>query len=134
MKICPCENMSCYVCQLMVLWRNVFFVVLEDVSSYLFTQIVFFWFWVVLRKEQLPDFLCSISLLENHIGYVEVVYHQTLPRRHFLSVRAVNHWNSLPTDVVSSPTLSTFKSCLHTHWSDIHYVSVFDDHAHIRAP
>ena len=52
---------------------------------------------------------------------------RTLPRRHFLSVRAANRWNGLPPDVVSAPTLSTFKSRLDTHWSDIHYISVFDD-------
>ena len=52
---------------------------------------------------------------------------RTLPRRHFLSVRAANRWNGLPPDVVSAPTLSTFKSCLDTHWSDIHYISIFDD-------
>ena len=48
-------------------------------------------------------------------------------RRNFLSVRAVNSWNSLPYHVVSAPSVNAFKSRLDIHWKAIRYSSVFDD-------
>ena len=45
--------------------------------------------------------------------------------RNFLSVRAVNNWNSLPSSVISAPSLNAFKSWLDSHWKSIHYTSVF---------
>ena len=39
-------------------------------------------------------------------------------RRHHLGVRAVNEWNGLPQEVVSSPSLNTFKSRLDAHWKN----------------
>ena len=39
-------------------------------------------------------------------------------RRRFFSMRFVELWNSLPSHVVSCPTISTFKSALHTHLGD----------------
>ena len=52
---------------------------------------------------------------------------RTLPRRNFYSVRAASSWNSLPSSVVAAPNLSTFKSRLDAHWTDIQYVTVFDE-------
>ena len=52
---------------------------------------------------------------------------RTLPRCHFLSVRAAATWNGLSASVVSAPSLVSFKSCIDTHWKDILYNSVFDD-------
>ena len=43
-------------------------------------------------------------------------------RRHAFSVRTVNDWNSLPTEVVSATSVCQFKSRLDIHWADIHYV------------
>ena len=48
-------------------------------------------------------------------------------RRNFLSVRAVNSWNSLPSSVISAPSLNAFKSRLDSHWKDIHFISVLDE-------
>ena len=48
-------------------------------------------------------------------------------RRNFLSVRAVNNWNSLPSSVISAPSLNAFKSRLDSHWKNIHYTSVYDE-------
>lgn len=39
-------------------------------------------------------------------------------RRRFFSMRFVDLWNSLPSHVVSCPTISAFKSALHTHLGD----------------
>ena len=51
---------------------------------------------------------------------------RTLPRRNYLSVRAVNSWNGLPSHVVSAPSLTAFKSRLDSHWKHIQFTSVFD--------
>ena len=51
---------------------------------------------------------------------------RTRARRNFLSVRAVNSWNSLPAHVVSAPSVNSFKSRLDSHWESKHFISVFD--------
>ena len=43
-------------------------------------------------------------------------------RRTALSVRAVNDWNGLPTEVVSSPTVNIFKARLDAHWASFWYL------------
>ena len=41
------------------------------------------------------------------------------PKRHSFHHRLVNPWNSLPSDVVNSPSLDTFKNRLDKHWSNL---------------
>ena len=43
---------------------------------------------------------------------------ETRTRRNHWSVRVINDWNSLPEDVVLSPSTNTFKNRLDDHWSD----------------
>lgn len=41
------------------------------------------------------------------------------PKHHSFHHRIVNPWNSLPVEVVNSPTLDTFKNRLDKHWSNL---------------
>ena len=41
------------------------------------------------------------------------------PKHHSFHQRIANPWNSLPADVVNSPTLNTFKNRLDRHWSNL---------------
>ena len=40
-------------------------------------------------------------------------------RRNAFATRIVNDWNSLPTSIVNSPSLNSFKANLDHHWADI---------------
>ena len=71
--------------------------------------------------------LSTIKHTRGHRFKLDIERARTLPRRHFLSVRAAGRWNSLPSLVVSAPSLATFKSRLDDHWSEIHYESIFDE-------
>ena len=42
-------------------------------------------------------------------------------RANYFSRRVNNAWNSLPDDVVTAPTLDTFKALLDRVWSKYHY-------------
>ncbi len=42
-------------------------------------------------------------------------------RKDFLGSRAVNAWNSLPSEVVQSPSLNSFKARLDKHWESYQY-------------
>ena len=39
-------------------------------------------------------------------------------RQKFFSVRVINHWNSLPEEVVTAPSTNAFKNKLDSHWKD----------------
>ena len=41
------------------------------------------------------------------------------PKHHAFHQRIANPWNSLPAEVVESPSLDTFKNRLDKHWSDL---------------
>ena len=41
------------------------------------------------------------------------------PKHHSFQHRVVNPWNSLPSDVVNSPNLDTFKNRLDKHWKNL---------------
>ena len=42
-------------------------------------------------------------------------------RRHFFTNRVINQWNPLPSYVVCTPTVNSFKSKLDTYWNSIRY-------------
>ncbi len=45
----------------------------------------------------------------------------TSVRKDFLGSRVVNPWNSLPSEVVQSPSLNSFKARLDKHWESYQY-------------
>ena len=57
----------------------------------------------------------SLKLAKNH--------HRLQIRGNFFSERVINVWNSLPDNVVTAPTVNTFKSRLDSHWKNL--VSVY---------
>ena len=51
-------------------------------------------------------------------------------RKNSFSQRVINDWNSLPTDVIESPSIDIYKNRLdkhwqhlHKHWQHLHYVT-----------
>ena len=50
----------------------------------------------------------SLKLFKPHV--------KTSLRIHFFTNRVINHWNSLPEEIVSAPTLNTFKNRLDKLW------------------
>lgn len=46
---------------------------------------------------------------------------KTTARRNSFSVRVINEWNALPSEVVSADTLNQFKANLDRHWADSMY-------------
>ena len=42
-------------------------------------------------------------------------------RKHFFTNRVINQWNSLPSDVVCTPSVNSFKSKLDIYWNLIRY-------------
>ncbi|KFZ50933.1 hypothetical protein N321_00647, partial [Antrostomus carolinensis] len=40
-------------------------------------------------------------------------------RKNFFTVRVMGHWHRLPREVVESPSLETFKTCLDTFLCDL---------------
>ena len=40
------------------------------------------------------------------------------PRHSFFSVRSINDWNSLPTNIVNATSLNHFKNLLDEHWKN----------------
>jgi len=46
---------------------------------------------------------------------------RTKIRQHFFSHRVINLWNSLPDEVVTAPTINTFKNRLDRHWRHFTY-------------
>ena len=46
----------------------------------------------------------------------------TTVKRNAFSVRSVNDWNSLPSEVISAPSVNAFKARLDRHWKDFQFV------------
>ena len=44
-------------------------------------------------------------------------------RKDFLGNRVVNPWNSLPSEVVQTPSLNSFKARLDKHWESYQYLT-----------
>ena len=52
----------------------------------------------------------------------------TSQRQKFFSMRVVDSWNSLPVQVVTAPSVNTFKGRLDAHWDDLKFVVDFPAH------
>ena len=66
------------------------------------------------NNQSLRDLLMIIeSRTRVHNFKLQKPFVQTTIRKHFLSIRAINNWNSLPDEVVNAVSLDSFKSKLH---------------------
>ena len=45
-------------------------------------------------------------------------------RKYAFSIRVVDNWNKLPDEVVSAPSLNSFKSRLDAYWNENHYLYI----------
>ena len=63
------------------------------------------------------------SGLRGHNYKLEKVRTNKSAYRSFFTNRIVNVWNRLPEDIVNSPTLSTFKNKIDTHFKDKMFVT-----------
>ena len=51
----------------------------------------------------------------------------TATRQHSFAIRVVNEWNGLPEDIISAPTVNTFKNRLDKHWKNRIYKTRHDE-------
>jgi hypothetical protein len=65
--------------------------------------------------------LDSTSSLRGHSLKLKKHHCKRTVRQHFFSERVVNHWNSLPEEIVSAPKMNTFKNKLDKHWQKYHH-------------
>ena len=66
------------------------------------------------NNQSLRDLLMVIeSSTRVHNFKLQKPFVQTIIRKHFLSIRAISNWNSLPDEVVNAVSLGSFKSKLH---------------------
>ena len=63
--------------------------------------------------------LSSVHSTRGHCMKLFKKQSRLLLRSNFFIQRVINTWNSLPDKVVLSPTTSTFKASLDSHWFDI---------------
>ena len=63
----------------------------------------------------------NINRTRGHSHKLAVIRSTTEARKRFFTNRVVTAWNNLPEIVVSSGSLNTFKSRLHTHLGDLLY-------------
>ena len=61
------------------------------------------------------------SITRGHDKRLEKQRAYQIVRQNFLTVRATNTWNSLPQEVISAPTLNSFKARLDKHWAKFHF-------------
>ena len=74
----------------------------------------------VYDKEVTPHLKIRASTTRGHNQRIYVdTAKKVHPKHHSFHLRIANPWNSLPSDVVSSPNLNTFKNRLDKHWSNL---------------
>ena len=59
------------------------------------------------------------SVTRGHTYKIVKSRFKTSLRQKFFTQRSIDHWNTLPDEVVTSPTLDIFKSRLDTHWKKL---------------
>jgi len=82
----------------------------------------------VSSTELLPR--APVSVLRGHDYKLTKRHCRTHARLSFFSFRVVSAWNSLPSDVVSAPSLNTFKGRLDKYWG--HHCYCLDPSLFVR--
>ena len=59
-------------------------------------------------------------------------YCRTNKRKQFFANRIIENWNNLPVNIVTAPSLNSFKSRLDKHWKDTFYITNNDFNDNIR--
>ena len=74
----------------------------------------------VYDEDVIPHLNIRASTTRGHDQRIYVDTAKKLhPKHHSFHLRIANPWNSLPSEVVSSPNLNTFKNRLDKHWSNL---------------
>ena len=61
------------------------------------------------------------SITRGHIKRLKIQRVHKFVRQNFLNLRATNIWNFLAQEVISAPTLNTFKVRLNKHWANFYF-------------
>ena len=66
----------------------------------------------------------KVSYTRGHHGKIFKRHALKTARKNSFSQRVINDWNSLPTDVIESPSIDIYKNRLDKHWQHLHYVTL----------
>ena len=69
-------------------------------------------------------FILPTSVTRGHNFKIFKTYSRCLARFNYFTSRVINNWNNLPSVIVNSATVNSFKNCYDSYFSDIQFIFV----------